>query len=343
MPRFAMLGLLVLYVPLVMWVQHGVAHPDYEAVRPFEIVFRALRLDTEAYLAKAFLLIDPAAPRDYWLLERVGELATVAILGAIVAALVLGSGDRRLTWIGLVGFAIVIAPPLITRAAISLLNTPTHRQLYLPLLFGLPPVLAAVLIRARKRGWVFALVGLFAAAGAVQSNCIASQFPLYQRVGRITHATRTALADQDPRKTLVVVGLLPCHFYPKVVWPGEVVRAFPEPRRAGDVVILTAIDDHTLEGRAASGFGPIVLDVPGSFPDPPGRYNQGRNRMPRVPAFTRERTMLAVHGATIELVERTDDAPTVLRAHLERGLGESIVLVTKGCESAEVVQIAPAR
>ncbi|HEY5938424.1 MAG TPA: glycosyltransferase family 39 protein [Kofleriaceae bacterium] len=342
MPRLAMLGVLVLYAPLVVWVRQGVMHPDSEAIRSADIVFQALRWDTEGYLAKVFVLVKPSEPFSYWLLNTVGEPLAIAILVVIVVALLYGAEDRRFRWIGLVAFAGFLGPPLIVRAAVSLMNTPTYRQIYLPIIFGLVPILAAVLARRRGRPWLFAGVAVFAIAAAVQSIRFATEFPVFQGVARLTEQARAVLAEHDHQKPLVVAGDNRCGFYPNLVWSGPVVRAFPAPKKMTDPIQITAIDDHTLEARAPGGFGRGLLDKTANWPLPPGRYNQGPMRVIRQPNFTPDRKVLAIPGGTtIELVERTAEAATVLRARLPYRLADSVLLILRGCDERPFVQPMP--
>lgn len=340
-PRLAMLGLFVLYIPLVKWVHSGVTAPDYEAMRPLGVVWHAFHVDTLSYLAKELGLFDPHDQFNYWLLQRVGPLVALAILAVPIGALLYFGRDRRLTAVGLASFAVLFAPPVLVRATVSILNLPTFRQLFFPTLFGLSVLLAALAVGRVGRGRIAALaaVALFGLVSLVQNVLISTVNERRDGVDRVMDRVTELLAGEDPSKTLVLVGNPVCGFYPSFVWRGPIVRAFPGARDPREDVALSAEDDHTLLGRTKSGFSAVLVDKPQPWPSPPGSYHQGPLWIVRQPNFTPEHPIVTIDGGTVEVAERDGPKVKALRAKLAQPLSRSIVIWVRGCAAAQRVDL----
>lgn len=346
LPRLALVSTLFLYTPLMMWVHSHITAPDYEAVRPLDAVWKSLRIDTLAYFAKVFVIIDPRDQWSYFLLERTGELVTLAIVGTLTAALLVLGRDRRYTVVGVLAFAVTFGPPVLTRSAVSIINLPTWRQIFFPMLFGASVLLAALIIRrtGRARQLAIAAVATFGVAGLVQNILISTVNARRDGLERLTDEVAQIVAGEDPaKKTLVLVGNPVCGFYPSFVWRGPVVRAFPGARDPKADVEVTALDDRTLLGRAPSGFAAVLLDSAAPWPSPPGRYTFGPVHIRRRPMFPPGVTTLRTDGATIELAERQGPKAIGLRAHLDRPLSESIVIHVRGCEAVKKLDLVAPR
>jgi hypothetical protein len=337
-PRLAMLGVVAAYVPWAIAIRHGLVAPDTKAVRPLGEVLLALRFDSVAYVCKALGLFDPTAPTTYWLQHRVGEPLIAAITVGLLAAVVWLVRGSRLGITGVVGFALFLAPPLLTRATVSGLNFPTLRQLYLPVLMGAPPLMVA-LARARLRLRVAIPVVAWAAALAVESQIAGGTLDMNRDRRLVTESTERILAGVPGDRTVVAVGTYLCGFAPSLIWAGPSLLGIPSRSDDPDPQ-LTTVDERTLIARSDDGFDVRTeADVPTREPG----ANRGPDWIPSQPAELAERGSQRIAGATVTIEAREGQRITALRYRFDRPLSEMVFVRFRGCAEPVRMALEPAR
>ena len=333
-PRLALLAVVAVYAPIYWAVHHGVPNPETTTALPLAEAWRATRVDGSNYVFRTLALFNAASdhPWEYGFYSRLGEpLAPLLALAIVVAACVLARRDRA-GLVGLIAFAVLLAPPFLMRITVSRLNVPSFRQLYLPVVFGLPLVAIAL----TRRAWP--VLAAFVVAAGVQTVFVGTRSKLAVDLRHIRSEFRTALAGAEPSHTLAIVGAGGCPYFANFDWRGPILHLAPR-ARTGPPPELTVLDDHTVRVRADAGFA-MPFSAPEPFPAPPhGRFWNGGFRVlchvDGLATLGRER----IDGATIELAGRNEHDATELRIHLDRPVAEHVFLAVEGCKSARRIDV----
>ncbi len=331
-PRLGALSVAALYVPFAVAIRHGLVAPDTSSPRALAEVALALRYDVVAYVLKAIGLFDPLDPASYWLQRTAGEPLAIAITLAILLGLAVGFRGQRAGWLGVVAFALFLAPPLLTRAAVSRFNLPTLRQLYLPILLGAPLMAAAWLsVRSRTIGlslgvWLFALT--------IESILCAGQMAPNGDTAEVARTTASLLHGVPPDDTVVGIGEETCRFSPTLIRDGPAVLAIPAGRDEADPE-LTAIGSHALLARAAGGFDVTTADrLPVRSPGP----GPGPGWLTHTPPPLVHQGWQRITGATVSVVEHEADSITALRYDFDQPLTDLVFIRFRGCAPPSLVK-----
>ena len=277
------------------------------------------------------------APRSYWWQHAFGEAIAIAVVVSWIAGLAWLARRSRLATVGVVGFALFLAPPLLTRAAVSGLNFPSLRQLYLPVLIGAPPLIV-VLIGAQLRARVAIPIIAWAATLAVESQISGGTLDFDRGRRLVTESTARILAGVPGDSTVVAVGSDLCSFAPSLIWSGPSVLAIPSPSRSDAAPALTAVDDHTLIARSDVGFDiraepEVPLRDPGVGP--------GAAWVPYQPTELVLRGAQHIAGATVTIEAGEGARITALRYRFERPVAKLVFIRFRGCSEPEQMVLAP--
>jgi hypothetical protein len=166
----------------------------------------------------------------------------VSLLVALVliAACVWVARRHRAAALGLAAAVVFLAPPMLVRATVGALNTPSYRQVY-PALLGLGLVVAAAIPPMTRR-----LVAVAAHAAAVVPLSLtwaygATSTYWARNVEKLSAATRAATSDAPPNALVLWVGA-PLFFPYSVTfdWPDRVELYLLPPAAAGASTRLCA-------------------------------------------------------------------------------------------------------
>jgi uncharacterized protein (TIGR03382 family) len=274
---------------------------------------------------KVLGLFDPTEPHAYWFQRLAGEPVAIAITFLLLLGLAILFGRRRVGWLGLAVFALFLAPPLMTRAAVSSLNFPTLRQVYLPILLGAPLMSAAGLSR-RLPAWSVTLAALWLVALAVQSG-LSGGLRGMTHGDVVTRATASMLDGVPPNFTVVGIGDDTCGFAPSLIRSGPSVLAMPTGRSDAEPSLI-ATDPHTLLARVADGFDIVEEEQP---PQRTPGANRGPGWITRTPPPLVSQGRQRISGATVAIVERQSEQITGLRYRFDRPLTELVFVRFHGC------------
>lgn len=324
--RWASAGLLAVYpayVAVVLWNRAGTTLTDASYRAPAGELLASVRADLANYLVK-LLPLPPYGADAY---AAIGSWTGAAIVAAVIGLWLLRMGPSSTRATGLWVFAVTLAPSLLTRAAVSVLNFPSFRQLYLPLA-GVLVLLCAwrPLGLGRAGRWVASLVvlalfGLYqglAPAWARSADRVA-QRDAGVRLGQI-------LAGLDPGIPVVQIGESSCGYSLSCDAKGREVWKLVPPTTAGGVPRLRALDDRTLEVRAPAGEA-LALDATPP-PDPSSRRTRA---VP--PLLTAGWQRLGL--ATAHAPERSGDSLSAFRLAFDRPLGAYVFVRVSGCVALE--------
>jgi hypothetical protein len=324
--RWASAGLLAVYpayVAVALWNRAGTTLTDASYRAPAGELLANVRADLANYLVK-LLPLPPYGADAY---AAIGSWTGAAIVAAVVGLWLhrIGPSSTRAT--GLWVFAVTLAPSLLTRAAVSVLNFPSFRQLYLPLA-GVGVLLCAwrPLGLGRLGRWVAGLVVL-------------ALFVLYQGLApaRARSADRVAqrdagarleqiLAGLDPGVPVVQVGESSCGYSLSYDTQGREVWKLVPPTTEGGVPGLRAIDDRTLEVRAPEGEA-LALGAT------PAADSSSRRTRAVPPLLTAGWQRLGL--ATAHAPERSGDAVSAFRLAFDRPLAAYAFVRVSGCVALE--------
>jgi hypothetical protein len=334
-PRLAVLAVVVAYLPCAFAIRRGLTAPDTTPVRPLREVMLALRYDTVEYICKASGLLNPADARAYWYHAWAGEAVAVATAVGLLAATVGLVRRSRLGILGVVAFALFLAPPLLTRATVSALNFPSLRQLYLPMMLGAPPVLVA-LIRTR---FSRVTIPLWCAVLALESVIAAGIVDADRARREVTESTTRILDNVAAGSTVVGVGDSACDFALSLVWPGPSLLGIPG--YADDPgPQLTAVDDRTLIARTALGFD---VRTEAALPYRKLGANRGPAWLPSQPTELATSGSQRISGATITVEAREGEQITALRYRFDRPLAEMAFVRFRDCGKPERMRVQGVR
>ena len=287
------------------------------------------RTDLENYLLKAIGVLNPRDNEDYWLHNVAGEPVVAVTVVVLIVAVAWWGRRRPLAWLGVLTFAIFLAPPYLIRATVGLYNYPTHRQLYLPML-GVA-MLVAVWLADTRRGMAFLFVlpvlVLYATLAAIVGTFIFDAAD--SRPGSV--AARRELADMPSDAPIILVGSYgDCGYTTAFDWPQRREWKLVPPSRSSALPEIRRVDDHTIIAVAPSGFAMPVAEVKPSPPWSESTYHASlRHTAVPVEAVLRGRQQL--DGARVEVVSRELTAIRGLRFRLNRPLGDYIFLFAAGC------------
>ena len=335
--RLAPRILVVAQIPLML-ILSGVVRRDVSAsemsYRPaLAEVWYVGRTDLENYLLKAVGVLNPRDNEDYWLHNAAGEPVAVAAAMALILAVLWWGRRRRPAWLGILTFAIFLAPPYLIRATIGLYNFPTHRQLYLPLL-GVAILVAAWLAEARRGVAMIVFLPVLVLYAMLAATV--GKFNLAWSDSRSgSEAARRSLAGMPLDAPIVLVGSYgDCGYTTAFDWPGRPEWKLVPPSRSSVLPVIERLDDHTILAVAASGF---AMPVEKATPSPPWAaptYGATVRQTP-IPVEAVRRGRQQIDGALVEVVSRGPSEIRGLRFRLNRPLTEYIFLFAAGCDAMQ--------
>jgi hypothetical protein len=308
---------------VALWNRAGTTLTDAS----YRAVAGELTANVRVDLANYLLKVLPMPPYGAGAYAAVGSWAGAALVAAVAGFWLYRMGPSRARTIGLSVFTVTLAPPLVTRAAVSNLNFPSFRQLYLPL-----AGVAVLLCAWRPAG--FGRLGRW-----VTSFVILALVVLYQGLApaRAPSASRLAhreagarlegiLAGVDAGVPVVQVGQSTCGYSLSYDARGREVWKLVPPTADGGVPRLRAIDDRTVEVRAPAGAAlAFAATAP---PDPSPR--RARVVPPLLTAGWQRLGLGTAHAP-----ERSGDAVTAFRLAFDRPLTSYVFVQVSGCVSLE--------
>ena len=330
-PRLIALASIPLMLVLTGMNRMGVTTSEMSYRPTLAEVWYVGRTDLENYLLKAIGVLNPRDNEDYWLHNVVGE-PVVAVAAVVLIVGIAWWGRRRpLAWLGMLTFAIFLAPPYLIRATVGLYNYPTHRQLYLPML-GVA-MLVAVWLADTRRGMAFLfglpVLVLYSTLAAIVGTFIFE--PADSRPGSV--AARRELADMPSDAPIILVGSYgDCGYTTAFDWPQRREWKLIPPSRSSTPPEIRRVDDHTINAVAPSGFAMPVAELKPSRPwDESAYFASVRHTVVPVEAVLRGRQQL--DGARVEVVSRDMTAIRGLRFRLNRPVSDYFFLFVTGCDT----------
>jgi hypothetical protein len=315
----ALLAAYPAYVAVALWNRAGTTLTDASYRAGAGEALANVRLDLANYLVKV-LPMPPYGASTY---AAIGSWTGAALVAAVVVVWLARIAPSRARSIALLAFAATLAPSLLTRAAVSVLNFPSFRQLYLPLL-GVAVLLCAWKPAGFRRvgRWVagLAVIGLVVLYQAVAPAMVRSGDRVAQREAGAR--LEGLLAGMPAGMPVVQIGQSSCGYSLSFDARGREVFKLVPPTSAGGVPLLLAIDDRTVEVRAPEGTSlAFSTTVP---PDPRPR------RVRVVPALiTSGWQRLPV--ATAHTPRQSDGAVKSFRLTFDRPLAAYDFLHVSGC------------
>ncbi len=333
-PRLALLSVLVPFAVLSTWNNAGVLTPETSHRPGMLAVWNVARIDLEAYLFKGLGLVSPEAPAAYWIHNAVGEPVSVALLMVVLLPLAWWARRQPLALLGLLTFIAFLAPPWLMRATVSVLNQPTLRQLYLPLM-GLAAIVTALLTGVRFRTAVILTLPLIVAItvldreprrGPGRGGADAARVP-----------GERALANTDPELPVIVTGSFDpvleragCNYDVSLTWPGRQQMNLVPPSVSGATPRLVRMGERSFVAEAdASGFAIASQRVP--TPANRGQYSGGGTRFPAVPPQLLTDGQQQVGEARLEVTERNGALIKGISYTLDKPLEQYAFLAVDGC------------
>lgn len=320
--RWATLGVIAaypLYGAVSLWNRFGASLTDASYRAGFSEFVDFTRADLTNYVVK-LLPMPPYGPGTY---AAIGSWPGAAVVAAVVGALLFRMGSSRTRALGLLTFTCTLAPSLLTRAALSVMNFPTLRQLYLPLAG------AALLLVAGRRA------GFGRAASWIAAGVVAALVLMYQALGpvlsrssdRAAHqkaagALTALLQGDDARTPIVQVGQSDCGYSLDFDARGREVWKLVPPTANGGAPLLRALDETTVEVRASEAESlAFATSVP---------VENRPRRMRAVPALLKVgRQRLGI--VTAHMPERRGEAVTGFRLTFDRPLAAYTFITVAGC------------
>ncbi|MDQ3488725.1 MAG: hypothetical protein M3468_13485 [Acidobacteriota bacterium] len=333
-PRLALLSVLVPFAVLSAWNSAGVSTPETSHRPGMMAVWNVARIDLEAYLFKALGLVPPETPGAYWIHNALAEPASAALLMVVLLPLFWWARRQPLALLGMLTFIAFLAPPWLVRATVSVLNQPTLRQLYLPLM-GLAAVLTALLSGVRFRTAVVLALPLIVAItlfdrqprrGPGSGGADAARVP-----------TERALANTDLALPVIVTGSFDpvleragCNYDVSLTWPGRQQLNLVPPSVSGATPRLVRTGERSFLAAAdARGFAIASERV--ATPANRGRYSGGGTRFRAVPPQLLTDGTQQVGEARLEVTERVGALITGIGYTLDKPLEQYAFLAVDGC------------
>ena len=323
----ALIALYPVYGAIVAWnlSDVGLTDASYRATLP-EFLSLATA-DLANYLAKTF----SGARLDHRSAEyaRLGHPLALATMLGLLALLVWRRRSRPGLTVGLLTYAALLAPPLLTRAAVSFTNLPSHRQLYLPLL-GVAIALGSLWSGPIRR-WQIACVVVVCGAFALLCWQHAPNVKLAAAHAAMGAAVQRELADSPDDAPLVVIGESRCGYDPRFDAPGRIVRNLIPLTIPGDIPEILRLDSHTLQASSSRGLRVVRFA--------PTRPRPGDRKPHEIAGLARDgRQELGL--AVAEAAPPDGRAPyTEIRFRFERPLTSHVFLSIHGCELPTRVEL----
>jgi len=315
----ALLAAYPAYVAVALWNRAGTTLTDASYRAGLGEALANVRVDLANYLVK-LLPMPPYGASTY---AAIGSWTGATLVAAVVVVWLARVAPSRARSIALLAFATTLAPSLLTRAAVSVLNFPSFRQLYLPLA-GVAVLLCAWKPAGFRRvgRWVagLAVLGLVVLYQAVAPAMVRSGDRVAQREAGAR--LEGLLAGVHAGVPVVQIGQSSCGYSLSFDARGREVWKLVPPTSEGGVPLLLAIDDRTVEVRAPEGTTlAFSTTVP---PDPRPR------RVRVVPALiTSGWQRLPV--ATAHTPRQSDGSVTSFRLTFDRPLAAYAFLHVSGC------------
>jgi|GEM_PF-2851976 len=337
-PRIAVLALFPVYAVLYKASRAGVVYSEVGHLRPLSYVLRTLRIDGANYVFKTILLFDPHDVGGYWLYNKIGEAAAWGILLVLLGALGFWARKKPVVLLGILAWAVLLAPPYLTRSTVHALSYPMLRQVYVPL-FALPIIVGAGLERVTLTSKHWAILGAMVLVECVMSLLTASWFPLLQARKDATTQFVRAVGDSDPSKPIVLMNdRRRCSYNPRFDWPArDVLRPFPLTKKGK--LQLRRVGDDTLDVFAPGGFElPLEVYQPMPRLDDYGPGTGYVTHRPPELVLTGEQT---VEGAHLTITSRTPKEINGIRMKFDHPLDSYVFLDVVTCDrDVERVDVA---
>lgn len=324
--RWALIGCYPVYAAIVWANTLDATLTDASYRAPIAEFLSVLVADLSGYAVRT-LVGWPAryAP------EAAPWLAQPALALAVLAALVLAAlrwGHRATVVLGMIVYAVLLAPPLLSRAAVSYTNLPSNRQLYLPLL-GVAIAAAGAWrgpLRAYHAVVSLSLCGLFAAyhwSGDLHS----ARYRAHVRMGEVV---REALAGRPDSTPVVVIGASRCGYDPRFDAGRHPVYNLVPPTLSGAVPRVEALGRRELRVTSPEGLAVVTSD----------RSAARGGRIPwAVPSLARTGLQTLDIGTVSASVPRPGDVLHELRYVFDAPLGSQVFLALQGCELPRVLSL----
>lgn len=258
-------------------------------------------------------------------------VAVLAVL--LVVAVTWWSRRRRPAWLGLLTFAVFLAPPYLMRATVGLFNYPTHRQLYLPML-GIVMLLAVWLADTRRRRAVLLVLPLLTVYGTLAAIAGTFIFPWADSARGSAEAKR-ALAGTHPDAPIILIGSYgDCAYTTAFDWPERREWKLVPASRS------SLLPEHAGGRSYDQGCRPIrVRDASrpcAAVPHGARLYLAVARHVPVPVALVRQGTQ-QLDGGRVEIVSRDQTAIRALQFRLERPLNDYVFLFASGCDTMTAV------
>jgi len=320
--RWASGALLAAYPPYVgvaLWNRAGTTVTDASYRAGAGEALTNVRVDLANYLVKV-LPMPPYGADTY---AAIGSWMGAALVATVVAVWLARVAPSRARTIALLAFAATLAPSLLTRAAMSVLNFPSFRQLYLPLA-GVAVLMCAWKPAGFRRvgRWVagLAVLGLVVLYQAVAPAMVRSGDRAAQREAGAR--LEGLLSGIDASVPVVQIGQSTCGYSLSFDARGREVWKLLPPTSEGGVPLVRAIDDRTVEVLAPESTTlAFSTNVP---PDPSSR--RARVVPPLVTAGWQRLPVATAHTA-----RQSDGGVTSFRLTFDRPLTAYVFLHVSGC------------
>ena len=279
--------------------------------------------NTRTVFANYVVKVLPMPPYGPDVYGAIGSWAGAAVIAVVVALWLIRMGSSRVRTTGLLAFVCTLAPSLLTRAAVSVMNFPTFRQLYLPLA-GVGLLLCAWRPAGFRRmgswvagGVVLALVVLYKTMGPALART--DDRGAHERAGARLDAL---LGGAEPQVAVAQIRASACGYSPDFDARGREVWKLIPATSGGGVPLLRFVDNRTIEVRAPDGDGLAFLT---SVPV------EARPRRVRTvpPLLTAGWQRLGI--ATAHTPERRGDAVTGFQLTFDHPLGAYVFVTVSGC------------
>jgi hypothetical protein len=331
--RLGVLATFPVYFAMAWAVRRGVTHGEAGPPLPLRYAWRSLRIDGASYLLKTLMVFDPRDFTEYWLLNTVGEAGTWLIVVAVVLPLFAWARRRPVAVLGLVSWALLLAPPYLVRSIAPGVSRPSMRQAYLPM-FAVPLLVLEALPRhaltLSRRLLVLSLI----VSETVQSMLAASLNRLRRDRELVSVLARRALDGTGSSAPLVVLNdRRKCAYNPRFDWPDrDVLRPIPVAKEG--LVVLRNVDDHTLEASAPNGFDlPLARErlLPSLV-----TFGPGSSLIPRVPPPLVVEGRQRIEEATVSVLERDSSGIRRLLVRFDRPLRDHVFVQIPSCGRVEL-------
>jgi hypothetical protein len=324
--RAALLLLYPIYVVLAYLNRSDVTTSDASYRAPIPEFFSVMSTDLANYLVRSFAGTFSAYSSELYALIGHPLVLLVIIIG--LGALAFPFRKRSAFWIGAIFYVSTLGPPLLIRAAVSLANYPSTRQLYVPLI-GLAIMLAAMLKGPFRKVPAFAMLAFCAISAALHWNHLPNR-ARGERHLEMSAVVAAELANVEPTAPIVTIGWSRCAYDLRFDSGGRSVYDLIPVSVKGRLPEFEPLDAHTLLVRSDAGLTVIVNEV---SPKPGVRA-----RIAPPP--------LVVEGAQDLEIARVSDpeftetgAIRTLRFEFDRPLSDHVFFWIHGCADPERVPL----